>query len=84
MPQGSVGMAPGVEHATMGAGRQRPFEIGEMTDALLAIDADDNGRDRILPRNEAPRDRVRPWPQQVADGERLLSDRLADAAGAQE
>jgi hypothetical protein len=44
-------------HACMGAGRERPFEIGEIADALPGIDPHDQRHDRILRRNEASRDK---------------------------
>jgi hypothetical protein len=49
--EGAVGMAPGVEHATIGAGRERSVETGEITDALPCIDPHDQRHERILGQN---------------------------------
>jgi hypothetical protein len=46
-------MAPGVEHAAMGSGRERSIQIGESADALPRIDPHDQRHERIVRQNAA-------------------------------
>ncbi len=54
MPQAPVGMAPGVEYAALGAGRQRRLETGENADALPTIDPHHERHRRIVPQIASP------------------------------